>query len=79
MFATAGTRRFHWWFDDCHPGCYPMSVSESKSELASSESLQKLDQRHEELLVKLDALCHELETALRHLQPKQEAASLKGA
>jgi hypothetical protein len=50
-----------------------------KNELASSESLQKLDQRHEELLVKLDALTRELETALANLLPKQEAPPLKDA
>jgi hypothetical protein len=56
-----------------------MSVSPTTSELASSESLQKLDLRHEELLVKLDALYRELETALASLQPKQEVSPLKGA
>jgi hypothetical protein len=49
-------------------------MTATTSELASSESLQILDQRHEELLVKLDALYHELEAALANLLPKQEAA-----
>lgn len=50
------------------------SAPTANSGLASSESLQKLDQRHEELLVKLDDLYRELETALANLLPKQEAA-----
>jgi hypothetical protein len=44
------------------------------SELATSESLQNLDQRHTELLEKLDALCHEIEAALASLSPKTEPA-----
>lgn len=42
------------------------------SELATSESLQKLDQRHTELLEKLDALCQEIEATLASLAPKSE-------
>ncbi len=49
------------------------------NELASTESLHKLDQRHEELLVKLDSLCRELETALNNLVPKSEETQLKDA
>jgi hypothetical protein len=49
------------------------------NELASTESLHKLDQRHEELLVKLAALCSELETALTNLAPKSEETALKEA
>ncbi len=49
------------------------------TELADSESLHKLDQRHEELLVKLEALCQELETALNNLQPKAKETLLKDA
>ena len=49
------------------------------NELASTESLHKLDQRHEELLGKLAALCSELETALSNLMPKKEEAQLKEA
>jgi hypothetical protein len=50
-----------------------------KNQLASSESLQQLDQRHEELLGKLDSLCKELESALANLLPKPEAAPLQDA
>jgi hypothetical protein len=49
------------------------------NELASTESLHKLDQRHEELLVKLAALCSELERALNNLMPKKEESPLKDA
>ncbi len=49
------------------------------NELASTESLHKLDQRHEELLVKLAALCSELESALSNLMPKSEETQLKEA
>lgn len=54
-------------------------MTDSPSELASSESLQDLDQRHEELLLKLDALYCELETALANLLPRADAATLRGA
>ena len=54
-------------------GCLHMN------ELACSESLQKLDQRHEELLVKLDDLCRELETALKNLAPQGDKSPLKDA
>jgi hypothetical protein len=49
------------------------------SELANSDSLRKLDERHEELLGKLEELCLELDTALKNLMPKAEADSLKDA
>jgi hypothetical protein len=55
------------------------SVPPAKGQLATSESLQQLDQRHEEILVKLDDLYRELETALANLLPKQEATPLKDA
>jgi hypothetical protein len=48
-------------------------------ELASSESLHKLDQRHEELLVKLDSLCRELEAALGNLTPNSGDPPLQEA
>jgi hypothetical protein len=56
-----------------------MSAPSATSELASTESLQKLDQRHEELLIKLDTLHRELEAALANLLPRQEAAPLQDA
>ena len=56
-----------------------MSVSSPASQLASSDSLQQLDERHEELLTKLDALYRELETALANLQPKHEGALREAA
>jgi hypothetical protein len=56
-----------------------MSVANSPSKLATNESLQQLDLRHEELLVKLDALYRELETALANLLPRQEAAPIQDA
>ncbi len=49
------------------------------NELADSDSLHKLDQRHEELLVKLDDLCRELETALKNLAPPSSESPLKEA
>lgn len=55
------------------------SVPPATSELASSESLQKLDQRHEELLVKLDSLCQELEAALANLLPKEKSREMREA
>lgn len=54
-------------------GCLHMN------ELACSESLQKLDQRHEELLVKLDDLCRELEAALKNLAPPSSEVAIKEA
>jgi hypothetical protein len=49
------------------------------NELADSDSLKKLDDRHEELLVKLDDLCKELETAIAKLAPKPEGMPLQEA
>ncbi len=49
------------------------------NELADSDSLLKLDHRHEELLVKLDSLCRELETALANLIPKSGEPQLQEA
>jgi hypothetical protein len=67
------------WFDTCHPAALSHERLVTMSELASTESLHKLDQRHEELLVKLAALCSELETALNNLVPKSEETQLKEA
>lgn len=49
------------------------------SQLATSESLNKLDERHEELLVKLDCLYRELETALAKLGVKTDDPQRKEA
>jgi hypothetical protein len=42
------------------------------NELANTDSLRKLDERHEELLGKLQELCQELDAAVRNLMPKAE-------
>jgi hypothetical protein len=49
------------------------------SELANTDSLRKLDERHEELLGKLEELCQQLDSALKNFMPKTEAESLKDA
>ena len=49
-----------------------MNGSSSINQLATNESLNKLDQRHEELLVKLDCLYRELEAALASLGVKTD-------
>jgi hypothetical protein len=64
---------FSGWLGFCHPGGFHMS------ELANTDSLRKLDERHEELLGKLEELCLELDTALKNLMPKAEADSLQDA
>jgi hypothetical protein len=49
------------------------------SDIANSDSLRKLDERHEELLVKLEELCQQLDSALKNFMPKQDAQPLKDA
>jgi hypothetical protein len=61
------------WLDFCHPGGPTMN------ELVNSDSLRKLDERHEELLGKLEELCQQLDSALKNLMPKAEAESIKDA
>ncbi len=48
------------------------------NELANSESLQKLEHRHDELLEKLDQLCLEIESALKKLAPPTEHSPRHG-
>ena len=55
------------------------ATHDSSGHLASSEALQHLDERHEELLVKLEALYSELETALANLLPKANPRPLQDA
>ena len=61
------------------PTACPQRTATAMSQLADSDSLQKLDQRHEELLVKLDDLCRELEAALKNLVPQSGESPLKDA
>ncbi|QEG32806.1 hypothetical protein [Bythopirellula goksoeyrii] len=42
------------------------------SELASSESLRQLDQRHAEVLQALDSLCLDIEEVLQQISPQRE-------
>jgi hypothetical protein len=49
------------------------------SDIANSDSLRKLDERHEELLGKLEELCQQLDSALKNFMPKAEAEPLKDA
>ncbi len=41
-------------------------------ELASNETLRKLDQRHAEILQALDSLCLDIEAALTKISPPRE-------
>jgi hypothetical protein len=49
------------------------------SDIANSDSLRKLDERHEELLVKLEELCQQLDSALKNFMSRAEVEVLKEA
>lgn len=62
-----------WVVSQLPPHCSMSRVANPMNEITNTESLHKLDERHEELLEKLDTLCRELEEALKNLAPSSDS------